>query len=523
MKSFNNWSIAYKIGVIFGLLLLFGILNFLTIRYFKNKEKNDAVLVNVAGRNRMLSQRIGLFSEILLNGNQAASKDLKAAIELHNNSLMTMKTGGIAPGIEGDIKLAPASGFILPYINDVEKLWSQYMKNANLILSGTSDSIAIVEAIGFIENNCTQMLKTNNKLVTAYVQQNTKKQAVLNLTLIILLFANVILVFSGVIIIRKRLVLPISQFSKEIIKLSEGDLTTSLKHRSEDEIGLAVIAVQTLVKNLSTIISDVKRTSDYITKANIQLSSSSHKLSQSTSQQAATLEEISSSIEEMTANIDQNTENAKQSESISSKSMISVRNGHEFSEKSAKSMLEIAEKINIVNEIAFQTNILSLNAAVEAARAGEHGKGFAVVASEVQKLAEHSRLAANDIEELSNRGVEIANAANEKLTDTLPEIERSNTLVLEISNASLEMSQGASQINDAVQQLNSVTQNNSAVSEDVARQATELESWAKELSNRISFFKLHKTRETQENINESEIKIKREIEKLEPIDNYQMF
>ena len=150
----------------------------------------------------------------------------------------------------------------------------------------------------------------------------------------------------------------------------------------------------------------------------------------------------------------------------------------------------IAEKIGIVNDIAFQTNILALNAAVEAARAGEQGKGFAVVAAEVRKLAERSKVAADEIVSLSAKSVKITEDAAALMGTLMPEIERTAKLVQEIAAASLEQSGGADQVNSAIQQLNQVTQQNAAASEEMATSAEELNSQADQLRELVNFFKV---------------------------------
>ena len=214
-------------------------------------------------------------------------------------------------------------------------------------------------------------------------------------------------------------------------------------------------------------------------------------MSQGANEQAASVEEVSSTMEQMTANIQQNNQNAKQSQKISISAQEGITDVNERSQKAVAATKKISEKIDIINDIAFQTNILALNAAVEAARAGEQGRGFAVVAAEVRKLAENSKRAAEEIVGLSKNGLTLTQESGEKLAEMLPEIEKTTSLVQEIAAASSEQANGAEQVNNAMQQLNSVSQQNAAASEELAGNAEEMSSQTDQLKDIIQFFKVN--------------------------------
>ena len=157
--------------------------------------------------------------------------------------------------------------------------------------------------------------------------------------------------------------------------------------------------------------------------------------------------------------------------------------------ESVEAVKEIAEKIGVIGAIAKQTNILALNAAIEAARAGEAGKGFAVVASEVRKLAERSQISAGEIVDLSERTLDAAENAGEKIANMIPEIRQTTALIDEISIACKEQNNGAQQVSQAIIQLDAVVQQNASSAEELAAMSEELSASARELTKIISIFK----------------------------------
>lgn len=273
------------------------------------------------------------------------------------------------------------------------------------------------------------------------------------------------------------------------LQLADGNLNAQLDIDRMDEIGNLTEALKSMAGHIGTIIETTKRSSQSIAESGASIFASAEGLSSGANQQAASSEEVSSSIEQMAASIAQNADNARQAETISQAIASGADKVEKTAQESLASIRSISEKIRIIADIAFQTNILALNAAVEAARAGEHGKGFAVVASEVQKLAERSRLAADEIETLARESVKITEESAGFTARLIPEIKRNVSLAQEITSASIEQSSGSDQISHAIQQLNSVTQQNALASEQLVEYSYKLKEQSEKLESIIQFFK----------------------------------
>ncbi len=321
--------------------------------------------------------------------------------------------------------------------------------------------------------------------------------------------------------IGNRIAKPIVYAADRMRDLAGGTLDKDIDPRYlrlGDEAGTLVSSLAATLGRLTEVLGDVRDTGKQVADSSNELSessrqmsigiegvsSSSQQLSQGATEQAASAEEVSASVEQMSSNIRQNAGNALQTEGMANKAAGDAKTGLDAVRMTVEAMRQIAEKIAIVEDIASQTNMLSLNASIEAARAGEHGKGFAVVASEVGKLAERSKAAAAEISTLSHESVSIAENAGIKLEGMVPDIRKTAELVQEISVASREQDSGAQQITQAVNQLDNVIQHNaslseelSATSEEIAAQATmvagtaaELAEQSRKLQEAIAFFKL---------------------------------
>jgi methyl-accepting chemotaxis protein-1 (serine sensor receptor) len=286
--------------------------------------------------------------------------------------------------------------------------------------------------------------------------------------------------------------------------VAHGDLTRRIDVDGRDEVAQLLTALSAMQDNLAKVVSSVRQGSEGVATASAEIAQGNHDLSARTESQASALEETAASMEQLSATVKQNADSARQANQLAmSASSVAIQGGEVVAQvvDTMKGINEASRKISdiiqVIDGIAFQTNILALNAAVEAARAGEQGRGFAVVASEVRSLAGRSAEAAKEIKSLINASVErveqgtaLVDQAGTTMTEVVSSIKRATDLMGEISAASAEQSAGVSQVGEAVTQMDQVTQQNAALVEEMAAAASSLKSQALELVQTVSVFKL---------------------------------
>jgi methyl-accepting chemotaxis protein len=284
---------------------------------------------------------------------------------------------------------------------------------------------------------------------------------------------------------------PLQDSIEKIEMLSSGMLNIPIdkeKVHKNDEIGQINASILKLSKSLRNVIGEIKTNSYNLTVSSQQMSTISEELSSGASEQASSLEELSALLEELSDTLNQNMVKASRTREITIQSKNLVANVAAGTNKIIESNHEIVDKINHVNDIAFQTNILALNAAVEAARAGDHGRGFAVVAGEVRKLADGSKVLAGNILNVSDETIKINHAVENEVAEMLPRIIESTDLVEEIVESAVEQNNSIMEVSISVQQLNKVIQQNAASSEEMAASAEELSAQAISLSSLVEYF-----------------------------------
>jgi len=448
----NRLTLGNKINILLAVFLAIGIVNSAVIYTVINKQIARGRAINLAGRQRMLTQRMTKEALIAANSVSAAEHrqavaDLRTTVALFDSTLKGL--------LQGDEKLGLAQTedmAIRTKLNEVQSLWSDFAAQMNVIMEAEPDSPEFGRALAAVKAGNMPLLKTMNQAVMMFEKRNN-----LNTVLLvqgILLFILVCVAAAAWFLTRNGIIVPLKEVSS-VLGTSSGNIDT----------------LSASVANAAENLAD-----------------------QSTSQ-AATAEESSAALEEITGMTRQNAEHTSRADKEMQQTKNIAEKANIFMEELNRSMADIltaseeTQKIvKTIDEIAFQTNLLSLNAAVEAARAGEAGAGFAVVADEVRNLALRSADSAKNTAELIDNivqkirgGSDLVQKATEAFQEVSEGASKVAVLLSEITTANNEQSLGITQISTGIHEMDKLAQDNAATSEETASAAADMHREAKEL------------------------------------------
>ena len=439
----------------------------------------------------------------LLDEGAASTKQALADVQASQRSMKAFVDAGTVTAYGkqlADAIVASYNAYLAQGINPMmDALAKQYTDEYYSVLEGKLAALATtysgaVDAFGSYADQVTE------KQLAQAAWNETLMKALIGAAVALTL----LLIGLAWLLMRRLLLLPLNRAVAQLEQVAAGDLSQTLPPAGDNELGRLNRALGEMQQALREQVSQVREASLQIDVGSRELAAGNVHLSQRTEESAASLEQTASSMEQLTATVRLNAANAQQAHTLANSVSATADRGAEVVSYVMEKMREITDSANrigdilgVIDGIAFQTNILALNASVEAARAGEQGRGFAVVANEVRTLAQRSANAAKEIRGLIaasqtrvKEGSEMATRAGETMDEIAGEVMRVTTLMKEISLASDEQSRGIEQVNLAVTQMDEVAQQNAALVEQATAATQSLEAQSQHLQSTVSLFRL---------------------------------
>lgn len=494
MGFFRDLSVARKLSLGFGALLVFIVGLFLVNQY--NYAMIKGSMSRTATVNELYDTNVAIIDagKEFLDDNDAAAYQKKYK-ELQDSIIAMQNT------------VSPEE------LGEGQQLWEKVVLQQQKYFSAHDEAVSkggSAASLNGLSDQLKPMMDDINVVLSDEMERLAASLVRNNIIFSIVALLAIIAGIGIMFIITRSITRPLDEAMKGIEAAGNGDMTTTFRERyPEDETGRLLSGLKATSINISRMLSQVRDSSSSVSSASSQIAAGNQDLSSRTEEQASALVETASALEQLTATIENTAENARQAQTLVQEGGSIVKRNTEMMQATTRQMEGIhqssqrmADIINVIESIAFQTNILALNAAVEAARAGESGRGFAVVAAEVRSLAQKSATAAKDIKGLIDESVEQAQSGRD-LIDRAGEVMQEMSvnagqiaqIIVEIAQAATEQSDGVRQINQAIGQIDTSTQQNAALVEQSASAARAMSEQADTLSSLVNAFRLRDGRE----------------------------
>lgn len=512
----KNWPVKYVLAGALGLLVLMLIIvTTLGIKAEREAVQSLNQLDEVAARqvayiNRTevnlmeVRLRLARLQDYTVQGNTAlAERSLelaKAGLERADNRFQEFRS----ILIPGDSPRTPlAARLISEYERLITASFRQDMERGDFTALMTHRERLNEQFDTFTENvrHFNTYAQSFAQATASQAQATSHRDTIIGMVLIALALLIYGVVQTG---INRLIASPLQHAVTLCERIAQGDLTNAIEARGRNEIGRLYGAMSSMQSQLQQMISTLGQSSSAVASSSKEIASGSQDLASRTEQQAAALQQTAASMDEISSIVRQNADTASQAEQLTVDAASKAEYGQTEAKRAGQWMQELEKDshkvhdiVQVIDSIAFQTNILALNASVEAARAGEHGRGFAVVASEVRSLATKTSNSSKEIrtmiEDIAQRIAEGANQAmhnGESMGEVNTAIRHVTDMMQALSLAAKEQESGIAQISTAIAQMDSATQENVSLVEETSTASASLEDEASRLAKLVGAFKL---------------------------------
>ena len=539
---FKNLKIGMRLGLGFGLILIqLSVISYVGISRMGNVKKNMDVVVQV--NNVEIGKANGMRDELNVIArsvrNLALLSDVAEMKKEEVSILEARARYGKLRDALGQLIVSEAGKKILADI-DASQKQSRLLVD-QVISLGLENKDAEATAVLLKEVRPAQSKGFNaiqamedyiNTQNNQEIEESGRSYENAYKLMLVLSITSILLGIVISITVTRSITKPLDEAVAVANQLADGDLTAKIVVNSKDETGMLLTAMQNMVSNLKEMINAVLSSTEQVSGTAVQLSASSGQVAEGSRQQAEAASSMAAAMEEMMVSIEHVSNNAQDARSSSSHSGELSEQGAEVIQNAVKEMVkiegsvkessqiigaleqhsgEITAIVNVIKDIADQTNLLALNAAIEAARAGEQGRGFAVVADEVRKLAERTAKSTQEIAGMIEKiqhgtrdavasmengvtqvsgGVALANQAGESITQIKAQVARVVQAVGDISDSLKEQSTAGNDIAKNVEKIAQMSEENSAAVQQTASAAQHLEQLASSLQSTIGRFKV---------------------------------
>ncbi len=442
-------TIRARLWTVIMVMFLISLLNCGVVFFVLQKNDKDAIAVNIAGRQRMLTQK--MTKQIL----QGDFRGAKQTAELFSKSLKALRYGDTSMGLK---KIEDRN--IIEQIQKVEEIWNKFRQRLERVISG----VGTEADREYLLNHNLELLKESDTLTLLFEKKAINSLHRLKIYQFVIFGITTCILITIWLMIKYTVISPVQEAVNLVKQVAQGDFTVSFPRIRKDEIGELLESLKFMIERLRETFKnvidfsykayssaeEVYQAGDEVAQTAETLAREGEEVKKAEELVSENVKAVSNAAEQMVAAITEISQNTSQAAQITNEAVIKAKETNEIVGKLSVSSKEIGEVINLINQIAEQTNLLALNATIEAARAGEAGKGFAVVANEVKELSRQTTEATEKISQKIQLIQADAQASVEAIEEIGKVISQINDISSIIASAVEEQTAMMKEISEAV-------------------------------------------------------------------------